>query len=152
MKLKKLFYRRHHALDGQSRIRKHIPWISSPLQNHASSDDPHSTDSSSPLDPEAQSHGKDKLPRFKQRHESSTIELFYDLFFVANLATFTNNHEIVDSKCKLYHCLEVPSTAQIPRCLFGPVFSDRSDFSSSATELYRIFHYPMVHLASDIPF
>ncbi|MFI5420433.1 MAG: low temperature requirement protein A [Nitrososphaerales archaeon] len=43
------------------------------------------------------SHGDPDLPPFKHRHESSTVELFYDLFFVANLATFTANHEIVDA-------------------------------------------------------
>jgi low temperature requirement protein LtrA len=34
---------------------------------------------------------------FKHHHESSTVELFYDLFFVANLTTFTVNYEIVDA-------------------------------------------------------
>ncbi|KAH6618710.1 bacterial low temperature requirement A protein-domain-containing protein [Boeremia exigua] len=33
---------------------------------------------------------------FSQRHEASTIELFFDLFFVANLATFTAYHSISD--------------------------------------------------------
>ena len=31
---------------------------------------------------------------FKPRHESTAIELFYDLFFVANLTVYTNNNEI----------------------------------------------------------
>ena len=39
------------------------------------------------------------VPVFKSHHESSTIELFYDLFFVANLTTFTANHEITTSEC-----------------------------------------------------
>jgi hypothetical protein len=33
---------------------------------------------------------------FRQRHEANTIELFFDLFFVANLATFTTFHSILD--------------------------------------------------------
>ena len=33
---------------------------------------------------------------FAQRHEAHPIELFFDLFFVANLATFTAYHSIVD--------------------------------------------------------
>jgi hypothetical protein len=33
---------------------------------------------------------------FRQRHEADTIELFFDLFFVANLATFTAYHSILD--------------------------------------------------------
>jgi hypothetical protein len=33
---------------------------------------------------------------FQQRHEADTVELFFDLFFVANLATFTAYHSILD--------------------------------------------------------
>ena len=35
-------------------------------------------------------------PVLKRPHEASTIQLFFDLFFVANLTTFTTNHEIDD--------------------------------------------------------
>ncbi|KAK5056738.1 hypothetical protein LTR84_012270 [Exophiala bonariae] len=35
---------------------------------------------------------------YKTRHEASTIELFYDLFFVANLATFTAAHNHSDAE------------------------------------------------------
>lgn len=38
------------------------------------------------------------VPIFQRHEESTTIELFYDLFFVANLATFSNIHEINNSK------------------------------------------------------
>jgi low temperature requirement protein LtrA len=34
---------------------------------------------------------------FSQRHEANSVELFFDLFFVANLATFTAYHSISDS-------------------------------------------------------
>lgn len=34
---------------------------------------------------------------FSQRHEANSVELFFDLFFVANLATFTAYHSITDS-------------------------------------------------------
>jgi hypothetical protein len=37
---------------------------------------------------------RDVVPVFKPHRESSTIELFYDLFFVANLTVFTKNHDI----------------------------------------------------------
>jgi hypothetical protein len=37
---------------------------------------------------------------YKQHHEASTVELFYDLFFVANLAYFTAMHQHVDAPCK----------------------------------------------------
>lgn len=43
------------------------------------------------------SHSAPDEPLFREHHESSTVELFFDLFFVANLATFTANHEIVDT-------------------------------------------------------
>lgn len=50
-----------------------VPWIVNPLQ------------------------GVDKASLvFSPRHEASTLELFFDLFFVANLATFTTYHAIVD--------------------------------------------------------
>jgi low temperature requirement protein LtrA len=50
-----------------------VPWIQNPLQ------------------------GVDKQHLvFAPRHEASTLELFFDLFFVANLATFTSYHYIVD--------------------------------------------------------
>jgi hypothetical protein len=33
-------------------------------------------------------------PRLRRHHKTSNVQLFYDLFFVANLTTFTNKHEI----------------------------------------------------------
>ncbi len=35
-------------------------------------------------------------PTFRQRTETSNAELFYDLFFVANLTVFTAAHEVND--------------------------------------------------------
>lgn len=35
-----------------------------------------------------------ETPEFKRYEEATNIELFYDLFFVANLTTFTDAHEI----------------------------------------------------------
>jgi hypothetical protein len=40
----------------------------------------------------------DELPVFERHEESTAIELFYDLFFVANLTTFSNLHEINNVK------------------------------------------------------
>ncbi|KAI9689684.1 MAG: hypothetical protein M1820_010084 [Bogoriella megaspora] len=37
-------------------------------------------------------------PAFKRHSEATSTELFYDLFFVANLTTFTSSHEINDHK------------------------------------------------------
>ncbi|KAK4185360.1 bacterial low temperature requirement A protein-domain-containing protein [Podospora australis] len=55
------------------RIHTIVPWIQNPLQGV---DTEHLV--------------------FSPRHEASTLELFFDLFFVANLATFTTYHAIVD--------------------------------------------------------
>lgn len=41
---------------------------------------------------------QDDVPVFRPKEEASTIELFYDLFFVANLTSFTNIHPIADHK------------------------------------------------------
>ncbi|KAL2063186.1 hypothetical protein VTL71DRAFT_6258 [Oculimacula yallundae] len=38
------------------------------------------------------------LPQFERHEETTNIELFYDLFFVANLTTFSSIHEINDRK------------------------------------------------------
>lgn len=35
-----------------------------------------------------------ETPEFKRYNEATNIELFYHLFFVANLTTFTDAHEI----------------------------------------------------------
>jgi hypothetical protein len=40
----------------------------------------------------------DALPQFVRHEESTNIELFYDLFFVANLTTFSNVHEVNSRK------------------------------------------------------
>ncbi|OAX83221.1 hypothetical protein ACJ72_02421 [Emergomyces africanus] len=48
-----------------------VPWISSPLEK---TDEEH--------------------PRLNHHTDSTSIELFFDLFFVANLSTFTATHEI----------------------------------------------------------
>ena len=47
-------------------------------------------------------------PVLRIAHESSVIQLFYDLFFVANLTTFTAIHEVTDSNSML-PTLSVPS-------------------------------------------
>ncbi|KAK3373090.1 bacterial low temperature requirement A protein-domain-containing protein [Lasiosphaeria ovina] len=71
-----LGHRKRSGLEDEKdkrRIHKVAPWIKNPLQ------------------------GVDKKSLvFAPRHEASTLELFFDLFFVANLATFTAYHSIVD--------------------------------------------------------
>ena len=61
--------------DTKSRRKHHvIPWIDDPLKGTTAGE----------------------TIVFHQRHEADTIELFFDLFFVANLATFTAYHSILD--------------------------------------------------------
>ncbi|KAL9616486.1 MAG: hypothetical protein Q9160_008654 [Pyrenula sp. 1 TL-2023] len=98
--------------------RKHVPWIASPLEKdnhrateHGQHDHPEghhgaksrlreNTRAQLEFDSSSDEHPKHHLhndtPHFKKHHEASSIELFYDLFFVANLATFTANAEISD--------------------------------------------------------
>lgn len=37
---------------------------------------------------------------FRKQHEASTLELFFDLFYVANLAVFTTKSAHVDLQCE----------------------------------------------------
>ena len=99
---------------------KTLPLFASPLhaddehghghqhqQHHATSGqdytEVHSSDSSLPREKQnahVQTHhlrSADGEPPLKRAHESSVIQLFYDLFFVANLTTFTSVHEINDA-------------------------------------------------------
>jgi hypothetical protein len=85
-----------------SRSRKHTSWITGPL-DYREDDMIHETHEETKIDPQenvievGQSHlhhTESDAPIFKHHHEAASIELFYDLFFVANLATFTANHEI----------------------------------------------------------
>lgn len=39
---------------------------------------------------------------FRKQHEASTLELFFDLFFVGNMAVFTTKSAHVDLQCKLF--------------------------------------------------
>ena len=35
-----------------------------------------------------------EIPIFRKHHEASTLELYYDLYFVANLSIFAADHDI----------------------------------------------------------
>jgi len=82
--------------------RKHISWITGPLDckednmNHKTHEETNTNAQENVIDID-QTHlhpTESDAPMFKHHHEATSIELFYDLFFVANLATFTANHEI----------------------------------------------------------
>ncbi|EGD97718.1 hypothetical protein TESG_05119 [Trichophyton tonsurans CBS 112818] len=96
MRLKNIFRSNH----TESNWRKPLPLIETPVasedelrekNNHGSHDGTH---------PEALHPGEaDTLstqdgPVLKKNHEATTMELFYDLFFVATLAIFHATHEI----------------------------------------------------------
>lgn len=70
----------HGASDGPPKVQKgshkEVPWIDDPFNGARKGD----------------------TFVFAQRHEADTIELFFDLFFVANLATFTAYHAVLDLK------------------------------------------------------
>jgi hypothetical protein len=46
-------------------------------------------------------------PQLRYETESSTIQLFYDLFFVANLTTFTGKHDVTDGGSKFQPILAI---------------------------------------------
>jgi hypothetical protein len=75
--------------------RRYLPFFASPVNedalqalNHHGSFRSDSTNES----------GTPRL--YKHHEEASTIELFYDLFFVGNLAYYTAMHQHVDAPCK----------------------------------------------------
>ncbi|PGG96437.1 hypothetical protein AJ79_09589 [Helicocarpus griseus UAMH5409] len=90
-----------HRNDPQTERRKPLPWIANPAVPLSPSEHGHllseaDYDALSPLkeqDSETSKASKDKFPLFKKRN-AAPIELFYDLFFVANLSSFTSTHEI----------------------------------------------------------
>ncbi|KAF2741190.1 hypothetical protein EJ04DRAFT_507599 [Polyplosphaeria fusca] len=70
------FGRHKRDVDAEKHLKRlhaTTPWIESPLKG-----------------------ADDEKLVFAQRHEANSAELFYDLFFVANLATFTTYHSITD--------------------------------------------------------
>ena len=82
-----------------------LPLIASPLEQYDSSHGPNGHENSSVIASmmkgeevvAIQEHDKG-IPTFHKRGEASSIDLFYDLFFVANLMSFTNIHTINTTK------------------------------------------------------
>ena len=84
------------------------------------------------------SHASTHAVAFKPRHESTAIELFYDLFFVANLSVFTENNEIGDADCMSSISA---SSSTVP--VLGLTLA-------SARFIPGLFYYSMVHLAASL--
>lgn len=96
MRLKNIFRSNH----TESNWRKPLPLIETPVasedelrekNNHGSHDGTH-PDALHPG--EADTLSSQDGPVLKKNHEATTMELFYDLFFVATLAIFHATHEI----------------------------------------------------------
>ena len=75
---------------------------------------------------------------FHRHEEATTGELFYDLFFVANLTTFTSLLEINDHKCMSYF-------SHIPT---NHIYADPI---SSTIRVYWFFLCLVVHLVPSLP-
>ena len=98
--------RRNRSLSSEDGIRwvltssaKRLPWFGTPVDTHDGSHGHHHShdDSNSETQSWEEKHGvEDGYPRLHKAHEAPVIQLFYDLFFVANLTTFTSVHEIND--------------------------------------------------------
>lgn len=98
-----------------------LPLIASPLQGEGEEEHEHGHGHDDHVEhaytPPVESKGlaheevsplEDDVPVFRSKEEASTIELFYDLFFVANLTSFTNVHPIADHKGMLHHAIFFP--------------------------------------------
>ncbi|KAL8764642.1 MAG: hypothetical protein Q9194_006920, partial [Teloschistes cf. exilis] len=78
-----------------------LPIIANPWERRGDGSLPLSSEQSSigKSEPVIASHADgSSTPAFRQREEASSIELFYDLFFVANLTSFTTVHAIDDAE------------------------------------------------------
>ena len=84
---------------------KSLPWFGTPVEGeedheksggHGTSDDGHSS---------IMSNIPEGEPNLVRHREASAIQLFYDLFFVANLCTFTGVHEVNDGASKYIHIM-----------------------------------------------
>ncbi|KIW10101.1 hypothetical protein PV08_11061 [Exophiala spinifera] len=106
MSTSQLFRRRQSAHDGIRR--KTVRWIASPLESSSKTSGEYALSSGVDHKPAEETDNQsisdrsslsdDELPHFRHDHESSKIELFYDLFLVANLTSFTTDHEIINGQ------------------------------------------------------
>ncbi len=133
-----------------SRGRYHaLPLIASPLEG----DGDHSHHGGHSSQPESQGYElkgggyegvvavPDDQPMFREKEEASTMELFYDLFFVANLTSFTNVHAIDSSKSEYStnHCRSCSPLVLVDLSVHSHVF------------IRRLLRHSLVHLASSRP-
>ncbi len=80
-------------------------------------------------------------PIYKRRTEANSTELFFDLFFVANLTVFTTQHEVDAGESK-----------SCQRKIFvRRISSIRTNVVYSIEVLCPFLHHPLVHVASGHP-
>jgi hypothetical protein len=115
----------HHGMKIELIHPRRVPLISNPLkgveEEHGHGHAPVAphpplkhADSSDGSDDEHPEKGQefdphDHEPVLRYHHESPTIQLFYDLFFVANITTFTSQHEVSNVNGKLSNILKSSS-------------------------------------------
>ena len=101
----------HHSSHGHAEHHRHapLPFLASPVNPDALSwarKRKHATPGLKRSRTVAQfheEHGKESALAhriFRKQHEASTLELFFDLFFVANLAVFTTKSAHVNVQSK----------------------------------------------------
>jgi hypothetical protein len=81
---------------------EHLPLFKSPLLEHASQDRSQDRQDGSLSSTSTQFVSNDdefhNTPQFHRHTQATNLELFYDLFFVANLTDFTSVHEVNSKK------------------------------------------------------
>lgn len=95
-----------------------LPFIATPLEQDEGHGKHHSNPSEGSLDSAKNSNPsvdssettvvRQNRPSFRKKDEATTIELFYDLFFVANLTSFTSVHAIDSRSSKSLSLLQSP--------------------------------------------
>ncbi|KAI0436803.1 hypothetical protein F4803DRAFT_556628 [Xylaria telfairii] len=78
---------------------KTLPWFGNPViyeDKIRPPADPREFDELQEIDYRSQEYNVNTVPRFEKHEASSTLEVFYDLWFVANLAIFTTLHTVND--------------------------------------------------------
>ncbi|KAI0193801.1 bacterial low temperature requirement A protein-domain-containing protein [Astrocystis sublimbata] len=78
---------------------KKLPWFGNPViyeDKIRPPTDPSEYDELQVVDHLNRNYNVDTIPRFQKHEGSSTLEVFYDLWFVANVAIFTTLHTVND--------------------------------------------------------
>jgi hypothetical protein len=139
----------HHGMKFDLVHPRRVPLIKSPLKGLEEESHGHghaAAHEKTPPPPRKQSESSDASddeiaekgvshhlePELRYHHESPAIQLFYDLFFVANITTFTSQHEVNNSNGKQFK--------RNARFLLT--------FSSSSKIICWIFQSFMVHMVS----